>query len=64
MQLQIPLLFKAMPKMIETIDCSPLSLVPVMDETILLEAIIQEFREMIQFDMIYSPRFPLILGIS
>lgn len=62
--LQIPLHLKPTSVLIETTDESLLSLGPVVQETVSLEAILQGHRQVLQFSVIHFRCFPLILGVT
>lgn len=61
--LQISLLPKPAPDLVEMIDGSPLLLGPVTQETIPLKAIVEGHQETICFSVIRSPFFLKILSI-
>uniref|UniRef100_A0A8C5M7Z7 Gypsy retrotransposon integrase-like protein 1 n=1 Tax=Leptobrachium leishanense TaxID=445787 RepID=A0A8C5M7Z7_9ANUR len=63
--LGIPYVNKKSPLSIQCVDGSPLTSGPVVLETIpLLVRIGNEHKEFLQFDLVTSPLFPVILGIS
>uniref|UniRef100_A0A8C5MEV2 Gypsy retrotransposon integrase-like protein 1 n=1 Tax=Leptobrachium leishanense TaxID=445787 RepID=A0A8C5MEV2_9ANUR len=62
--LKIPLVSKKQPIVVQLLDGSPLKTGPVSQETIPLEVSIgTTHREMLSFDVVGSPIFPVILGL-
>lgn len=62
--LQIHHQLKPMPDLVEAINGSLLSSGLVTQETVPLEAILQDLQEVLQLNVIHSPHFPLILNIT
>lgn len=62
--LQILFCLKSTSVLVETIDGSLLFSGPVTQETVPLEAIIHGHWEVLQFNAMHPPDFPLIIGIT